>query len=150
MILNKLSNLEASYLSRFGRIEAHLSKISKAVESMESSIVTLTRDVTRINDEMKTMKGTINDLEVSLNLAHDQVDQMKEKLDKQNASYKVEIRSLKTETNKLNDKVIHHEVYQRRENLRFFAIPEEGESENCIVFAESRKLYCFCRISKKM
>ena len=41
--------------------------------------------------------------------------------------------------------MIYHEVYQWREDLRFYAIPEEGESENC-----KEVLYRFLETHLKM
>ena len=144
-ILKTLSKLEEDYSSRFDRIESHLDKMNKTVEGMQTSLGNVTQEVTRIDEEMKTMRDTINNVESSLSLAHEQIEGMKKNFDKHSANYKAEIKSLKAENRKLTDQTIYQDVYQRRENLRFYGIPEEGDSENC-----KEVLYKFFQIHLQM
>ena len=94
---------------------------------------------------MKTTRDTINKVENSLRFAHEQIEGMKKNFDMHSANYKAEIKSLKNENRKLIDQTIYQDVYQRRENLRFYGIPEEGEGENC-----KEVLYTFFQTRLKM
>ena len=145
VILKKLSKLEEDYSSRFDHIELHLDKMNKTVEGMQTSLGDVKQNVTRIDEEMKIMRDTINKVENSLSFAHEQIEGMKKNFDMHSANYKAEIKSLKNENRKLIDQTIYQDVYQRRENLRFYGIPEEGEGENC-----KEVLYTFFQTRLKM
>ena len=69
------------------------------------------------SSKTKTEKE-IKELEDGLDFANRERDSFKEKFDK-----------LKCEINQLRDEKIYMEVYQRRENLRFFGIKEEADTE---------------------
>ena len=105
--------------------------MNKTVEGVQTSLGDVKQNVTRIDEEMKTMRDTINKIENSLSFAHEQIEGMKKNFDMHSANYKAEIKSLKNENRKLIDQTIYQDVYQRRENLRIYGIPEEGEGENC-------------------
>ena len=60
----------------------------------------------------------IKELEDGLDFANTERESFKEKFDK-----------LKCEINQLRDEKLYMEVYQRRENLRFFGIKEEADME---------------------
>ena len=69
------------------------------------------------SSKTKTEKE-IKELEDGLDFANRERDSFKEKFDK-----------LKCEIKQLRDEKIYMEVYQRRENLRFFGIKEEADTE---------------------
>ena len=65
------------------------------------------------------LSKTKQKLEDTLDFAHTERESFKEKFDK-----------LKCEINQLRDEKLYMEVYQRRENLRFFGIKEEADMED--------------------
>ena len=67
----------------------------------------------------KTKQKKIKELEDELDFANTERESFKEKFDK-----------LKCEINQLRDEKLYMEVYQRRENLRFFGIKEEADMED--------------------
>ena len=71
----------------------------------------------RVFQKKKTRKK-IKELEDGLDFANTECESFKEKFDK-----------LKCEINQLTDEKLYMEVYQRRENLRFFGIKEEADTE---------------------
>ena len=64
------------------------------------------------------LSKTKQKLEDALDFANTERESFKEKFDK-----------LKCEINQLRDEKLYMEVYQRRENLRFFGIKEEADTE---------------------
>ena len=50
--------------------------------------------------------------------------------DAERESFKMRIQELQTQLDQLKDEKLYMEVYQRRENLRFFGIQEVGAEED--------------------
>jgi hypothetical protein len=67
-------------------------------------------------------ESKINDLEISVQAIDTQVDDTKETLEDLRVCTEANLKELK-------DKLLYYEVYQRRENLRFYGI-EEKEDED--------------------
>ncbi|XP_022788170.1 uncharacterized protein LOC111328076 [Stylophora pistillata] len=67
----------------------------------------------------KKTERTVNDIENGMNF-----------VDEERKSFMMRIQELQTQLNQLKDEKLYMEVYQRRENLRFFEIQEVGAEED--------------------
>ena len=71
--------------------------------------------VQRLRAKTRKLEGEVNDLSKSMEFANAEIEDLK-KNDKEN---EVKIKELE-------DKILYQEVYNRRENLRFFGFPESA------------------------
>lgn len=118
-ILEKLTSIQA-------RIENGFSKIDNDIGALKNEL----------KSEIHAIKSELSEATKSLNAAWTEVQDLKQKneaLQEQCDSTLKENNNLKEEISLLKKRVIQQEDYSRRENLRFYNIPENpGESkEEC-------------------
>ena len=92
-------------------------KLEQVLEKLEN----LERYVKAVDEKVSNLQAKVDcfkELEDGLDFANTERESFKEKFDK-----------LKCEINQLRDEKLCMEVYQRRENLRFFGIKEEADTE---------------------
>ena len=92
-------------------------KLEQVLEKLEN----LERYVKAVDEKVSNLQAKVDcfkELEDGLDFANTERESFKEKFDK-----------LKCEINQLRDEKLYMEVYQRRENLRFFGIKEEADTE---------------------
>ena len=83
---------------------------------MEKSVNKLETELNKISEKTRKLEGEVNDLSKSMEFANAEIEDLK-KNDKEN---EVKIKELE-------DKMLYQEVYNRRENLRFFGFPESAD-----------------------
>ena len=80
------------------------------------SVNKLETELNKIGEKTRKLEGEVNDLSKSMEFANAEIEDLK-KNDKEN---EVKIKELE-------DKILYQEVYNRRENLRFFGFPESAD-----------------------
>ena len=104
MILEKLSNIHAD-------VKASKDELKSEIQALKSKLSEVTKSLNAVWDEVQTLKQKNKDIQ-------DQCDTVT----RENSKLNEEISTLKNRLIKLED-------YSRRENLRFYNIPENpGES----------------------
>ena len=86
---------------------------------MDAKVCSLQTKVECLESFQKKTEKTVNDIENGMNFA-----------DAERESFKMRIQELQTQLDQLKDEKLYMEVYQRRENLRFFGIQEVGAEED--------------------
>ena len=115
-----------SILNMAGEVIPKLEQVLEKLENLERYVKAVDEEVSNLQEKVdcfeafknKTEKK-IKELEDGLDFANTERESFKEKFDK-----------LKCEINQLRDEKLYMEVYQRRENLRFFGIKEEADMED--------------------
>ena len=95
-----------------------LENLERYVKAVDKKVSTLQAKVDCFESFKKKTEKKIKELEDGLDFANTECESFKEKFDK-----------LKCEINQLRDEKLCMEVYQRRENLRFFGIKEKADTE---------------------
>ena len=98
-------------LEKLENLERYVKEADEKVSNLQAKVVCFE------SFKNKTEKK-IKELEDGLDFKNTERESFKEKFDK-----------LKCEINQLRDEKLYMEVYQRRENLRFFGIKEEADTE---------------------
>ena len=107
-------------LERLTSMEGKLDGVFEKVQSLESALSGVKSDV----KELQTMTG-------KLKKATDVMDDGLSNLNTEVQELRKEIDENRKEIKAVNDRCLYHEVYNRRENLRFLGIPEtNGAVEN--------------------
>ena len=94
-------------------MERYVKAVDKKVSTLQAKV-----DCFESFKKKKKTEKKIKELEDGLDFANTECKSFKEKFDK-----------LKCEINQLRDEKLCMEVYQQRENLRFFGIKEEADTE---------------------
>ena len=111
-------NMAGEVIPKFEVLEK-LKNLERYVKAVNEKLV-ICRQRWIVSRLSKTkQKKKIQELEDGLDFANTERESFKEKFDK-----------LKCEINQLRDEKLYMEVYQRRENLRFFGIKEEADMED--------------------
>ena len=105
-ILKKLSRLEI--------IESQVVNISDSLDKINKKI---DEEVGRLDGKILQVSEKLNELEAGVNFISKDLDDTKKSSAENESKLRVEIETLEY-------KVLNLEVYQRRENLRFYGIPE--------------------------
>lgn len=128
LVLQKLSNLEF----KFDSMEEYV----KAVNELAMQV-----KVERFEEFRKETAKSVKELEDGMSFANDETESLKEKL-----------RKMEAVCSQLRDEKVYMEVYQRRENLRFFVIKEastwdtEEDTKTVLLdFFKERTSYGQCR-----
>ena len=101
-------------LNMAGEVIPKLEQVLEKLENLERYVKAVDEKVSNLQAKVDCFK----ELEDGLDFANTERESFKEKFDK-----------LKCEINQLRDEKLYMEVYQRRENLRFFGIKEEADTE---------------------
>ena len=102
LVLQKLSNLEL----KFDSMEQYVKAVNDKVSNLQVKVECF-------EEFRKETAKSMKELEDGMSFANDETESLKEKL-----------RKMEAEFSQLRDEKAYMEVYQRRENLRFFGIKE--------------------------
>ena len=102
-VLERLTNVETKL-----RVDDFLERFS----CLEKTVNKLQNEVNSLFDETKSLKEKVEEVDNGMNFANAELEALKK--DKENED----------KIKELEDKLLYQEVYNRRENLRFFGIPE--------------------------
>ncbi|PFX11558.1 hypothetical protein AWC38_SpisGene24660, partial [Stylophora pistillata] len=104
---------------KLGKVESKLEELENHVKSLDAQVCSLQTKVECLESFQKKTERTVNDIENGMNFA-----------DEERKSFMMRIQELQTQLNQLKDEKLYMEVFQRRENLRFFGIQEVGAEED--------------------
>ena len=107
MICQTLASVE----NRLQRLEGIFERFS----ALEGSIKCLQTELNTLSEKSRTIEEKTKDIEKAMKFENAEIEGLKKK-DKENEE----------KINELEDKLLYQEVYNRRENLRFFGIPESA------------------------
>jgi len=101
-------------------LETKVDSINKHVCSIDTKVLQLQNKVTTLESSLKENVKAVNEMEAGITSLNADVEEMKVKADKTT-----------DEVNTIHQQQWYLETYQRRENLRFYGIPEQlDEQEN--------------------
>ena len=93
----------------------NLENIFERISGLEKSISSFGTELSKLDNKMKEIEKTASDEDTAMEFVNTEIEALK----------KQEIASGNKIT-ELEDKLLYQEVYNRRENLRFFGIPESS------------------------
>ena len=105
-------------LDKLVKVEAKLEELENYVKSMDAKVNNLQAKVECFESSQKEMKTKVEDIEKGMNFANAERESFEERL-----------KGMQKQLAQLKDEKLYMEVYQRRENLRFFGIKEAGTTE---------------------
>ena len=113
LILSKLSQLE--------NIGTQINVLQDSVDRINQTVANLQSDFHRLKEDVRNTVEETNTLRTSVKFLNDEVETNKRKLRDEEEKSRQELDHLRLQ-------LLNYEVYSRRENLRFYSIPEiEGE-----------------------
>jgi len=124
-------------ISRLGKLDVitnQMQSLHDAVGQINSKIVNMENEVVILKRDISKMLHTTGELENSVSFLGDSLDEEKKKLKETDEENKSEISKLKLQ-------LLKYETYDRRENLRFYGIPEnqqENTRETLNAFMEEK------------
>ena len=107
--LETICNMLASVKNRLQRLEG----IFECFSALENSVSSLQTGLSTLSEKSRKTGEKTNDIEKAMEFENTEIEELKKK-DKENED----------KIKDLEDKLLYQEVYNRRENLRFFGIPE--------------------------
>lgn len=126
-------NLESKVdliLARLETMDKKLENINTAVSNLESKFNKLEDRVVKLEDAQSTTRNTFREMEDGLQEFNTRVNEAKATGEK--------IKELcVNKCKELENKLLYAEVYQRRENLRFYGIEETDGNENSLKVLQS-------------
>ena len=125
--MEKITTQLEAILSRLDGVETKLGKLEGLFERLENVEAAVSKNCTElnlVNEKTKVIQNNVEEIEKGIVFANSQIEGL-EKKDDENA------RRIK----ELEDKLLYQEVYSRRENIRFFGIPEatQGHENTAVV-----------------
>lgn len=105
LVLQKLNSLES-------KVEGVLEKFT----SLESSVKGIKSEIASLSDKTASVEKSVGEMDNNLKFMNSEIEELKSK-----------IRDNDMEIKSLNDRLLYQDVYSRRENLRFFGIPESTD-----------------------
>ena len=114
-----------SILNMAGEVIPKLEQVLEKLENLE-------RYVKAVDEKVSNLQAKVDCFEAFKNKTEKKIKELEDGLDFANTereSFKEKFDKLKCEINQLRDEKLYMEVYQRRENLRFFGIKEEADME---------------------
>ena len=103
-------------LDRLDGVEIKLAKLEGIFErfaNLETAVNKNQTELNSLNVKTKAIQKSVGEIEEGMEFANFQIEELKKK-DEENAD----------KNKKLEDQLLYQEVYSRRENMRFFGIPE--------------------------
>ena len=91
----------------------NMEQIFERFAVLENSVNSLQIELNTLNDKSRSVEGKAIEMEKAMEFTNTEIEELKKK-DKENEN----------NIKELEDKLLYQEVYNRRENLRFFGIPE--------------------------
>lgn len=107
--LETICNTLASVENRLQRLEGIFERFS----ALENSVSSLQTGLSTLSEKSRKVEEKTNDFEKAMEFESTEIEELKKK-DTENED----------KIKELEDKLLYQEVYNRRENLRFFGIPE--------------------------
>ena len=117
-------------LKRLETMDSKLEEINTTVSNLESKFNILEGSVEKLENDQSTTRTAVKELQDGLQEFNTQVNEATAAREK--ASQLCESRY-----KELENKLLYAEVYQRRENLRFYGISEEEEGGDCRIVLNS-------------
>ena len=102
---------------------AHIHSLRERVDTINLTVAGLQKEFSRVEKDLKSLVTETNELKASVISLNKDVEEGKANFEKSNEEHDKEINTLRLQ-------LLNYEVYQRRENLRFYGISEEGESDD--------------------
>ena len=107
-------------LERLTSMEGKLDGVFEKVQSLESALSGVKSDVKELQTTTGKLKKATDVMDDGLSNLNTEVQELRKEIDENRKKIKA-----------VNDRCLYHEVYNRRENLRFLGIPEKnGAVEN--------------------
>ncbi|KAL9958754.1 hypothetical protein ACROYT_G035812 [Oculina patagonica] len=119
--MEKITTQLEAILSRLDSVETKLGKLEGLFERLENVEVAVSKNRTEldhVNEKTKVIQSNVAEIEKGIVFANSQIEDLKEKDDENTRKIK-----------ELEDKLLYQEVYSRRENVRFFGIPEATQDQ---------------------
>ena len=101
---------------KLASVEERLQNMERIFERfavLENSLNSLQIELNTLNDKSRSVEGKAIEMEKAMEFTNTEIEELKKK-DKENEN----------NIKELEDKLLYQEVYNRRENLRFFGIPK--------------------------
>ena len=114
-ILAKLTQLDAITL-QIKLLQNSVDKINATVSALENEVALIKNDLKTASSEMNELKNSVSSLNKDVAEGKSSLEALRKKTEEDHR--------------KLELQLLNYEVYQRRENLRFYGIREEGTDEN--------------------
>ena len=102
--------------AKLAGVEERLQNMERIFERfavLENSVNSLQIELNTLNDKSRSVEGKAIEMKKAMEFTNTEIEELKKK-DKENEN----------NIKELEDKLLYQEVYNRRENLRFFGIPE--------------------------
>ena len=115
LILSKLSQLE--------NIGTQINVLQDIVDRINQTVANLQSEFYRLKEDVRNTVEETNTLKTSVKFLNDEVETTKRKLRDDEEKTQEEMEHLRLQ-------LLNYEVYSRRENLRFYGIPETEEEES--------------------
>ena len=115
LILSKPSQLE--------NIGTQINILQDSVDRINQTVANLQSEFCRLKEDVRNTVEETNTLQTSVKFLNDEVEASKKKIREDEENSQKEIDNLRQQ-------LLNYEVYSRRENLRFYGIPETDEEEN--------------------
>ena len=115
LILSKLSQLE--------NIGTQINVLQDSVDRINQTVANLQSEFYRLKEDVRNTVEETNTLKTSVQFLNDEVETTKGKLRDDEEKTQEEMDHLRLQ-------LLNYEVYSRRENLRFYGIPETEEEES--------------------
>ena len=117
-------------LERLTSVEGKIDGVLEKVQRLETTLSGVKSDITELQSKTTQVKKVSDDMEAELNNLDTEVEELRKTIGENEKEIKL-----------INDRCLYQEVYNRRENLRFFGFPgatsnEEVASETLYQFLE--------------
>ena len=108
-------------LKQLDIIGSHIKSLQESVDQINKTVVGLQAEFSCLKQDVADAIKETNSLKTSVNFLNEVVEDGKKKLEDSQTENKKELEALRLQ-------LLNYEVYSRRENLRFYGIPEiEGD-----------------------
>lgn len=108
---------------KLSQIEEKMSGLEEYIKNVDQKTVKLHERTTKLEESVKRSKETVTGLEKGVNFLNHEVEQAKNDL--HTSTFQ-----LSTQLQEIQQQQLYLDVYQRRENLRFYGIPEDEDSDD--------------------
>ncbi|XP_078351848.1 uncharacterized protein LOC144636502 [Oculina patagonica] len=105
-------------IEKLGKVESKLEDLENNVKSVDAKVNKLQAKVECFESFQKKTVKKVEDIESGMNFTNTERE-----------SFETKLKGMQKQLDQLKDEKLYMEVYQRRENLRFFEIEEAGTAE---------------------
>ena len=125
--IGDISEQLKSILTRLNKLDT----IENSVRNIEKNLANLKVRTAKLEEFELTAKKEIRDLKESYDATDEQLDDLQKQLENLNKQMEKE-ENLQEQINELTSKNLYLESYSRRDNIIFFSIPEEKDTEEAL------------------